>query len=175
MEKKIQKQKSGDNSTNIQAGRDVNFIQVAQSDEKDFGIIDKIFKSVIKDLKLSDHGTDRESIDLSKKIEINFKDKDERERVQEYFKYAYTKISLIEKRIQEESPEVQNDLQGHMFQRYKVLKDGRLSNLKILENMFSQSIISGKEDNPEYSNLTRAFILFFFDDCTIFEKTDSEK
>ena len=51
MDKLIQNQESGDNSSNIQVGRDATFIHVAKSDERDFGIIDEIFKSVIKDLK----------------------------------------------------------------------------------------------------------------------------
>ncbi len=175
MDELTQKQKSGDDSVNLQAGRDATFINIAKSDEKDFGIIDEIFKSVIKNLGSSESQPDKEYINLSKKIEINFKDKEERRRVQGYFKYAYTKIALIEKRIQEEDPEVQNDLHGHLFQRYNSLKDGGLNNLQILEELFSQFIIPGKKDNAEYTNLTRAFILFFFDDCTIFEKTESEK
>src|SRR3989344_5369351 len=175
MDELNQKQKSGDNSTNIQAGRDVMFVQVAKSDEKDFGIIDEIFKNVIKDLQSSDQQTDREHVNLSEKIEINFKNDEDRERVKNYFKYALTKISLIEKRIQEENTEIQNDLSGHVFQRYNAIKDRGLRNIEILEQLFSQFIIPDKKDNSEYSNLTRAFILFFFDDCTIFEKTDAEK
>jgi len=175
MDELTQKQKGGDNSVNVQAGRDATFIHIAKSDERDFGIIDEIFKSVIKSLGSSESLPDKEHINLSKKIEINFNDEEERRRVQEYFKYAYTKIALIEKRIQEEDSEVQNDLHGHLFQRYNSLKDGGLNNLQILEDLFSQFIIPSKKDNAEYTNLTRAFILFFFDDCTIFEKTESEK
>lgn len=177
MDKLSQKQKGGDKSVNIQIGGNakIDFNQVAQSDQKDFGIIDEIFKSVVKQLKSSDHKPDKKHVNLSKKIEINFKNEKERKRVQEYFKYAYTKIALIEKRIREEDPEVQKDLHGHIFQRYNSLKDKRLDNLPILEELFAQFIIPNKKDNAEYANLTRAFILFFFDDCTIFEKTDSEK
>lgn len=175
MEDLTQKQKGGDNSVNFQAGRDVNYINSYRSDETDFGIIDEIFKSVIKRLGSGESQPDKEHVKLSKKIEINFKNEEERKRVQKYFKYAYTKIALIEKRIQEEDSEVQNDLQGHLFQNYNSLKDDGLTNLQILENLFSQFNIPGKKNNAEYANLTRAFILFFFDDCTIFEKTESEK
>jgi hypothetical protein len=175
MNELTQKQKSGDNSTNIQAGHDVTLIQVVKSDEKDFGIIDEIFKSVVKQLESSDHKLDKEHVNLSKKIEINFKNEEERKRVREYFKYAYTKIALIEKRIQEEDLETQNDLHGHVFQSYNTSKDKGLINIEILESLFSQFVIPDKKDNVEYSNLTRAFVLFFFDDCTIFEKTDTEK
>lgn len=177
MDELTQKQKGGDNSKNYQAGRDINinYSDDANSSKRDFGIIDEIFKSVIKSLGSSESQLDKEHINLSKKIEINFKDEEEHIRVQEYFKYAYTKITLIEKRIREEDSEVQNDLLGHLFQRYNSLKDRGLNNLQILEELFSQFIIPDKKDNAEYTNLTRAFILFFFDDCTIFEKTEFEK
>ena len=46
MDELTQKQKGGDNSVNVQAGRDATFIHIAKSDERDFGIIDEIFKSV---------------------------------------------------------------------------------------------------------------------------------
>lgn len=175
MDKLSQKQKGGDNSANFQAGRDINLIQTAQADQRDFGIIDEIFKSVIKQLQSSDHKSDKDHINLTKKIKINFGNEGDRKRVQEYFKYAYTKIALIEKRIQEEDVEVQNDLHGHVFQGYNSLKDRGLSNIQILEELFTQFIIPAKKDNAEYGNLTRAFVLFFLDDCTIFEKTESEK
>lgn len=175
MDKHIQNQTGGDNSHNIQAGGNVLYCDFSKSDQKDFGIIDEIFKNVIKDLQSSDRQTNREHVDLLNKIEINFKSDEDRVRVKNYFKYALTKISLIEKRIQEENTEIQNDLNGHVFQRYNALKDQGLSNIDILEQLFSQFIIPEKNDNPEYCSLTRAFILFFFDDCTIFEKTDAEK
>lgn len=170
-----QKQQSGDNSQNFQAGRDINFSLPAETDKRDFGIIDEIFKSVVQQLQDSEYRSDKEYVNLNKKIEINFSNKEDRERVQQYFKYAYTKVSLIEKRIQEEDSEIQSDLHGHVFNRYNALKDRGLNNIEILEELFKQFIIFGKEDNAEYSNLTRAFVLFFFDDCTIFEKTDTEK
>lgn len=170
-----QKQQSGDNSQNFQAGRDINFNLSAEADKRDFGIINEIFKSVVQQLQDSEYRPDKKYVNLNKKIEINFSSKEDRERVQQYFKYAYTKVSLIEKRIQEEDSEIQSDLHGHVFNGYNVLKDRGLNNTEILEELFKQFIISGKEDNAEYSNLTRAFVLFFFDDCTIFEKTDTEK
>ena len=175
MDKHVQNQKGGDNSKNCQAGRDLWYLNVSKSDEKDFGIIDEIFKNVIKDLQSSDHQDDREHVNLSKKIEINFGDESDRQRVREYFKYAYTKVALIEKRIREEEAEIQKGLNGHIFGKYNALKDAKLSNIKIIEELCKQFIITGKENNPDYTEIARAFVLFFFDDCTIFEKTDNEK
>src|SRR3989344_4341612 len=125
MDKHVQNQKGGDNSKNFQAGRDLWYLNVSKSDEKDFGIIDEIFKNVIKDLQSSDHQDDREHVNLSKKIEINFGDESDRQRVREYFKYAYTKVALIEKRIREEEAETQKGLNGHIFGKYNALKDAK--------------------------------------------------
>ena len=170
-----QNQQGGDNSTNLQAGRDINFNLPTEVDKRDFGIIDEIFKSVVQKLNSEESVSDRTHVNLSQKIEINFHGETDRNQVREYFGYAYTKVSLIEKRIQEEGVETQNDLHSHIFGRYNSLKQEGNSNLEILEALFQQFIIPGKENNPEYNNLARAFVLFFFDDCTIFEKTDSEK
>ena len=175
MDKHVQKQKGGDNSQNLQAGRDLFYIEVSESDQKDFGIIDEIFNNVIKDLQSNDHQADREHVNLSKKIEINFSDESDRQRVREYFKYAYTKVALIEKRIREEEAETQKGLHSHIFGKYNALKDAKLSNIDILEELCKQFVITGKENNPDYTEIARAFVLFFFDDCTIFEKTDEEK
>jgi len=175
MSKHLQNQQSGNNSTNLQAGRDINLKQVAQSEEYDFGIIDEIFKSIVKNLRTGKHSSDKKHVSLNEKIEINFHNQEDRERVQQYFKFAYTKISLIEKRIQEEDIEIQNDLQGHIFENYNGFKDQNLGNIEILEELFKQFVIPTKKDNPEYRNLTRAFVLFFFDDCTIFDKTEFER
>ena len=65
MDELTQKQKGGDNSVNVQAGRDATFIHIAKSDERDFGIIDEIFKSVIKSLGSSESLPDKEHINLS--------------------------------------------------------------------------------------------------------------
>lgn len=174
-----QKQKGGDNSVNIQAGRDANlYINSVKTEERDFGIIDEIFKSVmikLKENKDEIHTRDASHINVNKKIEINFDNEEERERVRQYFKYAYTRIALIEKRIREEDSEGQKAIQCHVFGRYNALKDSGLNNIQILEKLFEQFIPTGKSDNSDYTTLTRSFILFFFDDCTIFKKTDTEK
>lgn len=171
-----QKQEGGDKSNNYQAGRDliINPTATTQAEEQDFGIIDEIFKDVIKKLDANDYKLISGHIKVKEKIEINFSNEEDRKRIQEYFKSAYTKIALIEKRIREEDPEIQNDLQGHVFGKYNILKDDGLNNMQILEGLFEQFIFAGKKNNPQYSNLTRAFILFFFDDCTIFERVSSD-
>jgi hypothetical protein len=167
-------QKGGKNSVNIQA-EEINFNLPSETDKRDFGIIDEIFKSVIEKLKASKITIDKTHININEKIELNFHSKEDRERVQKYFKYAYTKVSLIENRIREEDSEIQNDLAGQIFGKYNLLKDEGLQNVQILEGLFEQFTIPNKKDNPEYINLARAFVLFFLDDCTIFEKISAEK
>lgn len=165
-----QNQEGGNNSTNLLAGRDINLVQAAQAEQRDFGIIDEIFKSVIRQLQEGEHDLNRDHTNLNKKIEINFGSKEERERIQQYFKYAYTKVALLEKRMREEDSETQKSLHSHIFAKYNALKDKGSSSMKILEELCEQFIIPGKKDNPEYTEIARAFVLFFFDDCTIFEK-----
>lgn len=173
-----QKQQGGDNSQNLQAGRDINlnYSSAAGANKRDFSIIDEIFRNVIKKIKTKDYSeSNKEYLQVSKKIQLNFKGKEDQDRVREYFKHAYTVVSLIEERMREEDNEIQKMLGGHIFEKYNKLKDQDLENIHILESLFSQFIITGKEDDPYYTSCARAFVLFFFDDCTIFKKTDTEK
>jgi len=169
-----QKLQVGDDSSNLQAGRDINinYSGDAKSEERDFEIIDEIFKNVVQKIKNKDYNRlDKKYLRIHEKIKLNFVDTKDKERVQDYFKTAYTITSLIETRMQEEDSVIQEILGGHIFEKYNKLKDEGLENINILEKLFGQFIIKGKEDNPFYTSCARAFVLFFFDDCTIFEKT----
>src|SRR3989344_3891596 len=170
-----QVQKGGDGSTNLQAGGDINLTLMVQAGEKDFGIISEIFEHAVDQAAEHPPLEDATHLDLNKKIELNFHTDDEKARIREYFKLAYSKVAAIQRRIEMAKPEAQNDLQGHVLSRYFTAKDEGLTNMQILEKLFREFTLPDKAQNPTYSNLTRAFVLFFFDDCTIFEKTEEER
>ncbi len=144
-------------------------------DIQEWNIIDDIFVTVIARLKSINGYVDKVRINLEDKIKLNFENEDDRGTVRSYFFYALTKVSLIEQRIQEEDGDIQNDLHSHLLNQYYELKLAGHKNIHILHELFKIFIPAGKEADPTYSNLSKAFVLFFFDDCTIFEKTESEK
>jgi len=143
------------------------------ADDGDFWIIDEIFTSVIQKIhkdKPEEYNKDERYIPQTKKIKLNFKDKDEQEEIKKYFHFAYLKINLIEKRIEEEINDIQLDIEGEIYSQYKKLKREGKDNMDILVQLFENFIPNWKRKNPHYKSLARAFVLFYFDDCTIFEK-----
>jgi hypothetical protein len=150
------------------------YINDAEKEKIDLWILDEIFNSVlirIKELKTTErYKDDKKHIKIIKKIELNFKNKEEQEILKEYFKFAYTKTNLIEIRIREENNFIQDDIASDIFSQYISLKKQWKDNMSIMEELFNLFIVPWKERNPEYTNLAKAFVLFYFDDCTIFEK-----
>lgn len=138
-------------------------------------ILDEIFRGVLA--KVSDGATlpAGPSIGLNEKIELNFKDDKEQEEVADYVRAALLKMTLVEGTFKALGSESQKDIGAHVLQKYNELKRQKRKNIDILTELFKEFTPAGHEKNPPYTNLARAFVLFFFDDCTIFEKTLAEK
>lgn len=140
--------------------------------EQELSIIDEIIKFVLKnfDESLSDNEVDGFLIDVQQKIELNFSEEAEREEVGEYFRAAYLKLSNIEPRFTALGAEQQKDISAHILASYKKLKRKNIPNIDILSQLFDEFTPNGKLKDPSYTALSRAFVLMFFEDCTIFEK-----
>lgn len=151
-----------------------NYVAYELDEESERTIIDEIFDHVIHVLKGYTGNPSRDQIKLEEKIQLNFTNLEEQKAVQTYFNYALTKVKLIEERISVEEVDVQQDLQEHVFGKYYELKTKGLTNMDILHNLIAEFTPVGKDKDPQYTGLARAFVLFHFDDCTIFEKTKRE-
>lgn len=166
---------------NIQANQ-VNY-QGQFKDEEELSIVDEIFEYVMKKIEVAkkeDKGKEKpeEKPNLADKIKLNFKNQEEQEEVDKYTKNALLKRKLIETKYQSlaiDDSEKQKDLHNHIFGLYKVLKRTGLGNIDILTALFKEFTPKDKSSNSTYVNLSKALVLFFFEDCTIFEKTKAEK
>jgi len=140
-------------------------------------IIDEMFQAVLVKIKAnpSPKPPVEPSLSLTDKIQLNFTDAKEQEEVVRYIQTALLKMSIIEGTFKALGNEEQNDITAHIFQRYNERKRKGLQNIQILTELFSEFTPAGKQSDPAYTNLARALVLFFFDDCTIFEKTTKEK
>lgn len=174
MIKKNDQSATGDG--NIQAGNNA-YVTLDNSEKEDFGIIDEIIDFVAT--KAGDDDTKKSKaeslLDTQKKIELNFKDSSEREEVQIYFTLAYSKLHLVESKFSALDTENQDDIHAYLLARYKSLSNENDNNIQVLRKLFQEILPNGKKNNPKYMNAAHAFILLFFDDCTIFEKTDKQK
>lgn len=167
----------GDN--NVQAGRDVNiYNQFEKEEEVDRGIIDEIFKYVVSivkpDASIGKSQPDK-LLETKEKINLNFKSVDDQKEVRQYFTRAYLRLKYVERKFSELDTMVQSDVHTYIFSKYQAFKSTETKNIDILRKLFIEVTPEKKRDNPAFLNSAHAIVLLFFDDCTIFEKTEKEK
>jgi hypothetical protein len=146
-------------------------------EEEELSIVDEIFDYVLNEIKegAGDKFKPGENLNLTDKIKLNFKNEEEQEEVIIYAKAAILKRDLIKQKYQSSETEKQKDLHSHIFGLYKEYKRAGKDNIEVLTALFKYFTPKNRVDNPTYVNLAKALILFFFEDCTIFEKTKSEQ
>jgi|GEM_PF-2323535 len=142
----------------------------AEVDKYEFSIVDTIFRNIINNNNDGRTYRYKENIKLEKKIKINFPNKEVQKIVSQHFRYAFIKYKRIEERMQQESPETQNDLHADILSMYRnFLKYGK-SGEDLLNALFEYYTPKEYAKNESYRNLAKAYVLFFFEDCTIFEQ-----
>ncbi|MBW4890221.1 hypothetical protein KXQ82_10860 [Mucilaginibacter sp. HMF5004] len=112
-------------------------------------------------------------VKIDKKISINFKP-EEQAGIKTLFTYAFSKISLIEERIGNMDSDDQACLHSHFLGMYLENKANGLTPLQNLTELFKKTTPANRSSDPKYTSFAQSIILFFFDDCTIFEKTPEE-
>lgn len=144
---------------------------------QELSIIDEIFKHVNEKIQegVGKGYKPEPSINLQEKIKLNFKTESERSEVNDYCKNAYLKTDIINRRFKVLDPEDQKDIHAHILKEYNTFKRNKSNNIEVLTALFNEFVPAGKNSNSRYQSLSIAFVLFFFDDCTIFEKTENEK
>ncbi|MBU0894661.1 MAG: hypothetical protein KKB88_04420 [Nanoarchaeota archaeon] len=159
------------NKSNRQIGDGNTNIQI-ETFQEDLGIIAEIYKSVLESPKQSlTMKKDHNFVAINKKIEFNISDPEERKRIKKLFEDIYDKINVIEKTFSELDPSQQRTITIDVGEQYqKFIKKNNSDMMQTLEDLFNHYTPKTKSKNPEYNLLARAFVLFFFDDCTIGRK-----
>jgi hypothetical protein len=169
---------SGNN--NITSGNDTvihNYGSATAVEESTPTIIDEILTYVIENIskrEYSSKGHPEKLLKTTAKINKNFTKAKEKEEVKTHFTYSYMNISVIEEKYRLLDNNLQSDIHSHVFSVYQELKNTK-PNIEILRDLFKVFLPPGKERDSQYVNISKAFVLFFFDDCTIFEKTKHER
>ncbi len=155
---------TGDNSNITQ-----NIYQQNANEElQEMTIIDEIFDYALDNLSNHKEYKNKGQLDFREKIKLNFTDKSERLSIIKLFYFAFAKMSILQDKIESLSNDQQNDLSSHIQGYYDEFKMV-CNNYEILHNLFKVFTPKNKENNPSYTNLSRAFVLMFFEDCSIFE------
>lgn len=150
--------------------------ELADTELKEMGIINEIFDYALLKIRLGGgkNFTFKAGIHLNDKIILNFPNEREKKDIRDFFLQAYEKLALIQKIFQEIDPDLQKDCHAHIKDKYIEYKRSKIASFDILQRLVRDFTPRGREDDSQYTNLSRAFVLFFFDDCTIFEKTKEE-
>lgn len=174
------KKNSVDGNRNIVANRDNIFLTQAISQEMELGVINNIFDFVIDEAKNLDLESSKKAftsdrlVHIIKKININFSEKSEVHEVKQYFTNLYSKIHSVEKSFQALSEDDQESIHFYVSSKYFDLKRSEMKPIEILKKLADIFIPPVNIKNPTYVSIAQSIILFFFDDCTIFEKTCDE-
>lgn len=168
----------GDKNTQINAENVAYYADFSNREEFDQGVISSIFEFVIdrKNKENSDGKSRPEKlINIAKKIQRNFKASGDRDEINEYCRRAFDKIALIEKVFSGLDSDEQDDVHSYIFSRYLENKKSNVSNIDNFDILYKHFIPPHKKADPTYENIAKSFVLFFFMDCTIFEKTKDER
>jgi|APLak6261698768_1056241.scaffolds.fasta_scaffold00258_8 DNA primase catalytic subunit len=169
---------------NITSGRDTTFNQYvtnANNQEEELGIINEIFNFVIEEAKNIDVENSKKAftsdrlIHIKNKIVLNFPEKEEIIEVQRYFTTLFTKIHSVEKSFQTLDENEQQSIHFYISSKYYDFKRKELKPIEILKKLAEIFIPPAQHKNPTYVSIAQSIVLFFFDDCTIFEKTILEE
>lgn len=143
----------------------------------DLGIINSIIDFVLLNSQESNINNSRADklLNTTQKIKINFKDSLEREDITNFCKYASEKIFLIDIAFSKLDSSDQNDIHSFILSKYSQNRTNGLNNMTNFYSLCNEFIAPKFSKNPKYQNIAKSFVLFFFQDCTIFEKTNKEK
>ena len=86
----------------------------------------------------------------------------------------FSKITAVEKSFQALDENDQQDVHFFISSNYYDIKREEQNKIIILKKLSSIFIPPTQIKNPTYYSISQAIVLFFFDDCTIFEKTVNE-
>ena len=173
------KQSISGNNNNQYVANTVNVYEsLAKEEELEQGIVSSIFQYVIENCKKNQQtpkAMPEKVLKIKKKISINFKTVEEKEEIIEFCRLASDKIALIEKAFSELDGDDQNDIHSYILGKYCKNKHKRISNIDNFYALCDDFIPIKQKGNPKVEHIARSFVLFFFQDCTIFEKTQEEK
>lgn len=117
---------------------------------------------------------DQTLININDKIVLNFEDEAERQAVRDIRERTFTQIKLIDQNFNEKLPEDLDAITQCVHDVYNELKSQDKKPFEILLEMFKAFTPKNKNLSPAHRLAVRGFVLYFFDDCTIFEKTKAE-
>lgn len=141
-------------------------------------VINEIIRTCITKLEGESLKPDPDNASLlhsKEKIALNFKDSGDADQVTNYLRNTLAYADLIGEAINDYPDLDSGDLEDYVrdvYNKHK-LKDQR--SMYILQSMFESFIPADKRDDIIYMSWSRRFVMKYFENCTIFERTELEQ
>lgn len=156
-----------------------NYYSLVNTEISDQGIITEMFNNVLNNIRnATEENVSKPDgiINTLDKIKKNFINVDEQDEIRNYCLLHSSHINLIEKSFSNFDSTDQNEIHSYILSRYQENRRGQqLSNIDNFYALYKHFIPQNKDKNPAYEGIAKSIVLFFFQDCTIFEKTDKER
>lgn len=166
-------------SKNKLAGRDIKisnrYEQRARGISLKMKLYKELFDSLLRDLDSNQTVITDDGVFLrtKSKIELNFPES--KEVVADYYNESICELELVRSAIQMYSGSQQKAVHSQLRRRYNELKLEYKEPLAIFHALVEYMTPREKQDDPLYSGVAQSIVLFFFEDCTLFEKTFAER
>lgn len=158
-----------------QIGTQINnsYINGAQRDNLNYVIINELLSSVLSFVSTDSISIEEfEFVKVSEKIAINFVESDVRDRIKEQIISGYEFLPLVNKAYTALSSFDQKCIKHQVNTDYSNLKSRGIENEQIFSELSQRYNI---RKNEHYNFLSLCMVVYFFDDCSIFERTKQEK
>ena len=146
----------------------------AKQDLENYSIINELLTYVLNLAKHTNSNLSRDAYDfvnIKEKLKINFVNFDDRKRVYDYLVFCFEFLATIEHVFSSLDNLDQKAIRHQVRTDYDQLKAQSTDNVQIFSELSQRY---NTQHNERYKLLSRCLVVYFFDDCTIFEKTSKE-
>lgn len=141
-------------------------------------IINDIIKTCVDRLEQEKLTSDPDSTTLlhsREKIALNFKNANDADQVARYLRNSLAYSDLIGEVVNDYPGLDPADLEDYIRDMYNKLKLNDKRPMYILQSLFDLFVPSDKREDLMYLSWSRRIVMKYFENCTIFERTESER
>lgn len=163
--------KSGRASVNTQIGELNYYANSTVSYDFSFERLSQIFSEIVAMMPEIEVNDDYEiHMNTKAKIDLNFTNEADRDMVSVFFIAASPFFNDIALFLKSEPPVKQKNIQSAVQQKYYELKQRHDSNTEVLNYLIEGYTPREKKNDPDFMICAKALVLFYFENCSIFEK-----
>ncbi len=141
------------------------------------GVVNDIIAHCVKSMETTELGikkTQELPLHTKEKIALNFEDPNEADIVVRYIQTSLVYSSDLNDAINQFPNLDSSDLEGYMLHTYTRLSTNGTTPIQILSDMFDFFTPPEHKEDYAYMSWARRFVCKYFENCTIFKRTETE-